>query len=279
MQRNTHIADRQTGLPSDWQGWLYLSIGLVWFWDGIYRIIWQPGLGSVISWMGIAVALVSCLCVMTALFMLQSLPPADRARRRRIEVVTFLIALAAMAVFIVLALALPRSELHDFYLYSGWTLIGAVNIFMGLDTFLEKPHEQNPGWLYLMFGLAVLGWGATVSVLRLVGTGFPILWASVSVVLGVGFYLTIVTLVLHYPAKVNRGERAGCGALVTSLAYGTTGMLMLSFYVCALVLAFMLSFTLTAPEIKQILLFAAWTLLGAGSIWLGVCRLRGWDWV
>ena len=229
--------------------------------------------------MGIAVALASCLCVMTALFVLQSLPLTDRARRKRVGLVTLLIALAAMVVFIVLSLALPRSELRDFYIYSVPTLIGAANIFMGLDTFLEKPREQNPGWLYLMLGLAVLAWGATVSILRLVGTGFPVLWASASVVLGVGFYLTIVTLVLHYPSEMNRGERAGCGALVTSLAYGTTGMLMLSFYVCAMVLALMLSFAFAAPQIKQFLLFAAWTLLGAGSIWLGVCRLRGWDWV
>jgi hypothetical protein len=252
---------------------------LLWFWIGIQRIIWQPGLGSAISWMGIAVALVSCLCVMAAIFVLQSLPLADLARRKRVEVITLLVAVTAMAVFIVLALVSPRSELHDFYFYSASILIGAANVFMGLDTILEKPHEQNIGWFYLMVGLAVLVWGSALSVIPLVGTGFPVLWASVSALLGAGLYLTTVTLVLHYPSEVNRGRRAGCGALVTSLTYGTIGTLMLSFYLCAMVLAFMLSFAITAPQIKQFLLFTAWTLLGAGAIRLGVCRLRGWDWI
>jgi hypothetical protein len=279
MRRSVHTTDRQTCSPSDWRGWFYLSIGLVWFWTGIEGTILQPGLGSVISWMGIAVALVSCLCVMTALFMLRSLPPTDRARRRRVEVIPLLIALVAMVVFIVLALALPRSELHDFYTYSTWILLGALNIFIGSDAFLERPHEQNPGGLYLVLGLAVLAWGSAFSVIPLVGTGFPVLWASTSVVLGASLYLAAVTLVLRYPSEANRGQRTGCGALIASLAYGATGMLMLSFYLCTMILAFMLSFAVTAPQIAQFLRFVAWTLLGAGAIWLGVCQLRGWDWV
>ena len=279
MERGEWSVGRLAQTRPEGRGWAYIVMGLVWLWGGCYRTIWKPGLGSFVSWLGIAIVLTSCAPLVVALVALKSMPLAERSRRRKVELTLWGIYLAAAVVFLALSVSKTIEALRDFYLYSVSTSLGAFNIFLGLDLFLENPHGQNSGWLYLGVGLIPLLVGMVGVVLRPRGMGIPISWIGVLAICAVGLYLLAVSLIFRFSSDLYRGKRMGCGDLIALLSYKSIGMLLLAFYLCVMLVFFGLSFVSTMPETGHFCLYAGWMLLGAGAVWLGVSRIRHWDWI
>jgi hypothetical protein len=251
-------------------------MGLVWLWGGVDKTVWQPGIGSTASWQGIFVVLVSGLVLVATLLVLKSIPLAERDKRFKIVMIVWL---AIMAVFFALWIfshTQVLSSMRDFFFNATQELAGVGFLLLGIESFLEEPRGQNPGWLYLMVGLYALTWGLLHSLL-LRETGLS--WTGVLATCSVGLYLLAVSLILRFSSDLYRGKRRGCGNLMTLLAYKTFGMLLLAFYFCVMLVFFGLSFAATTPEMSRFCLYAGWMLLGAGAVWLGVSRIRHWDWI
>jgi hypothetical protein len=271
--------ERHTETRPEGRGWAYIVMGLVWLWGGIYRTVWKPGIGSFASWLGLTVVIVSCFCIAPALWLLKSISLADRNRRRNVGLTLLSAYLIADVVFATLAIVKRTDVLSDFYLYSISTFLGVFNIFMGLNLFLEEPRGQNPGWLYLLAGLIPLLVGLVGIILQPRGAGVPISWTGILATCTVGLYLLAVSLILRSSSDLYRGKRMGCGDLIALLGYKSIGMLLLAFYFCVMLVFFGLSFASTMPETSHFCLYTGWTLLGAGAVWLGISRIRHWDWV
>jgi hypothetical protein len=217
--------------------------------------------------------------VAAALFVLKSISRLDRDRRTKILIALLSPYWIAVAVFVVLSFVPATSKMSDFYTYSISTLLGAASLLMGAELFLEEPRGQNPGWLCLGVGLIPLLVGIVGIVLQPRGMGIPISWIGVLAICVVGFYLLAVSLILRFSSDIYRGRRRGCGDLMALLAYKTFGMLLLGFYFCVMLVFFGLSFVSTTPEVGHFCLYAGWMLLGAGAVWLGVSRIRHWNWI
>ena len=271
--------ERHTETRPEGRGWAFIVMGLVWSWGGIYRTVWRPGIGSAASWQGISVVLLSGLGVAAALSVLKSVSCLGRDRRVKILIALLSPYWIVMAIFVALSFVPATSKMSDFYTYSISTLLGAANLLMGLELFLEDPRGQNPGWLYLLAGLIPLLVGMVGIILQPRGTGVPISWTGVLASCAVGFYLLAVSFILRFSPEVYRGKRRGCGNLMTLLAYKTFGMLLLAFYLVVMPVFFGLSFVSTMPETGHFCLYAGWMLLGAGAVWLGVSRIRHWGWI
>ena len=261
------------------RGWIYIVMGLVWLWGGVYRTVWKPGIGSFASWLGLTVVTVSCLGLALTLWLLKSIPPADRNRRRNVGLILLSVYLIADAVFVALSFIKRADPLGDFYLFSVSTLLGASNLFIGMDLFLEDARGQNPGWLYLGVGLIPLLVGMVGVVLQPRGKGIPISWIGVLAICVVGLYLVAVSLILRISSDLYRGKHMGCGDLIALLGYKSIGTLLLVFYFCVMLVSFGLSLISTTPETSRFCLHTGWTLLGAGAVWFGVSRIRCWDWI
>jgi len=270
--------EQRTQTWQEGRGWIYIVMGIVWLWGGIYRTVWKPGISSFVSWLGLTVVIVSCLYTASALWLLKSIPLADRNRRRKVGLILLLVYLIACVVFVTLSFVKRADALGDFYTYSVSTLLGAFNIFIGLDLFLEDPRGQNLGWLYLGVGLIPLLVGMVGVVLQPRGKSIPISWAGVLALCVVGVYLLAVSLILRFSSDLYRGKRMGCGDLIALLGYKSLGTLLLVLYLCVMLVSFGLSFISATPETSHFCLYAGWTLLGAGAVWLGVSRIRHWDW-
>jgi hypothetical protein len=260
------------------RGWAYLVVGLIWFIMGIDKTVLSPGFGSVVSWIGVSFALYSCFFVSIALLALKTCF-ADRSRYNRTLKILALVYGSVAALLLVLLFVKKTAAMSDFFLGVGYVWLGTFNGIMGLSAFLENPRGQNPGWLYLMVGLTALMWGGVAEYIRAAHLVPAIRWTGAVVVAGIGLYLVAATLILKFSSEIYGGKRRGCGNLMALLAYKTFGRLLLAFYFCVTLVFFGLSFAATTPEMSHFCLYTAWMLLGAGAVWLGVSRIRHWDWI